>query len=156
MNFLGNREGCTGLQPKASTGQAVSRLKEDDLFYQVLEETWSLPWAWPPDFTSRSSLSSAVWMHNGPPFSLAHSFLMTVLFLFIYVLSLFRPEKVPESTADHVLLALLHASHCDSVPPLSFSLSVSLSSQVSPGLPQAVQWGPLFSPHRGGGSEHGA
>lgn len=39
---------------------------------------------------------------------------------------------------------------------LSACLSISLSSKTPPGLPCAVQWGPLLSPHRGGRGEHGA
>lgn len=41
-------------------------------------------------------------------------------------------------------------------PCLSACLSISLSSQAPPGLPCAVQSGPLLSPHRGGRGEHGA
>lgn len=48
-DFLRYREGCTGLpltlRPRASTGQALSRLRADDFFYQVLEKIQSLPWA---------------------------------------------------------------------------------------------------------------
>lgn len=52
MDSLGNTEGCTGLpltlRPRASTGQALRRLRADDVFHQVLEETQSLPWRQPP------------------------------------------------------------------------------------------------------------
>lgn len=41
-------------------------------------------------------------------------------------------------------------------PCLSACLSISLSSQAPPGLPCAVQSGPLLSLHRGGRGEHGA
>lgn len=40
--------------------------------------------------------------------------------------------------------------------PLPVCPSVHLSSQASPALPCAVQWGPLLSLHRGGRGEHGA
>lgn len=65
-------------------------------------------------------------------------------------LPLLCPKKAPEASVGRS--SYLTASHCDSAPPLSV---VCLSSQASPGLPRAVQWGPLFSPHRGGCSEHG-
>lgn len=115
-----------------------------------MEETRAFPRASPPGLTS-VLLSGCTRIHpslqiTSPPH---------VHLVLISTLSLLCPEKAPESSV--LRSAYLTASHCDSAPSLpSVCLSVSLSSQASPGLPHAVQWGPYFSPHRGGCSEHGA
>lgn len=67
------------------------------------------------------------------------------------------PQKVPESALGLWSFQSPLTLPVMLVPPcLSACLSVSLSSQSPPGWPRAVQQGPLLSPHRGGGGEHGA
>lgn len=109
------------------------------------------------DETQASLPASTVSLRGSSAFSLAHAlpFLMPVCSLST-ALSLPLASESSRISFRPLVLPITSDSPCHSCSSLSACLSISLSSQAPPGWPRAVLQGPLLSPRRGGGGEHGA